>query len=343
MSNDSNLRQSIYLFSILTLAVSLVGTAGYMILEGWSVIDAFYMTAITLTTVGFGEVEPLSAAGRLFTVLLMVTGIGAVAYGFSIISQYLFALSLDSIAKERRMAREVDRLKGHFIVCGYGRVGQNATDTMREEGHDVVILDSAESKLEDIHLDRPDIYYVLGDATDDNILLRAGLKNAQGLLVCTGDDANNLFVVLSARALNPDLLIIARASHSRNESKMIRAGANKVISPYQIGGQRMANSAIRPELLEMLDVVTTRSGLELWLEDVRVEAGSFLANKTLMEADIRRLTGVTVVVLNRAMQNVTSPSGDTRLLALDHLVVIGTRDQVRKLEELAQAPPKQAD
>ena len=338
MSNDSNLRQSIYIFSVSTLVVSLVGTVGYVYLEGWSVIDALYMTAITLTTVGFGEVEPLSPSGRLFTIGLMMTGIGAVAYGFSIISQYLFAVSLDRIAKERRMAREVDRLEGHFIVCGYGRVGKNATDTMREEGHNVVVLDSAEDRLEDIHLDRPDLYYVLGDATDDDILLRAGLAKAQGLLVCTGDDANNLFVVLSARALNPELLIIARASHSRNEAKMIRAGANKVISPYQIGGQRMANSAIRPELLEMLDVVTTRSGLELWLEDVLVDEDSFLANKTLMEADIRRRTGVTVVVLNRAMQNVTSPSGDTRLKAKDHLVVIGTQEQVRKLEKLAEKP-----
>lgn len=335
MSNDSNLRQSIWFFSVTGVAITIIGTFGYMFLEGWNWVDAFYMTMITLTTVGFGEVHELSGAGRLFTVVLMAIGIGAFAYGFSIISQYLFNMSLDRIARERRMAREIDKLKDHFIVCGYGRVGQQATEIIRSENHEVVVVDPAEDKLENLHLDHPDIYYALGDATDDEVLLRAGIMEARGLLVCTGDDADNLFVVLSARALNSGLLIVARASHAQNESKMMRAGANKVISPYQIGGQRMANIAIRPEVLEMLDVVTTSSGLELWLEDIRVQPGSFLENKTLVEADIRRRTGVTVVVLNRALQNTTSPSGDTRLIAQDHLVVIGTREQVAKLEELA--------
>jgi len=271
MGNDSNLRQSIWTFSVTGIAITIIGTVGYVYLEGWGWIDAFYMTMITLTTVGFGEVRPLSGAGRLFTVVLMAIGIGAFAYGFSIISQYLFNMSLDRIARERRMAREIDKLTGHFIVCGYGRVGQRATQIMRGEGHNVVVIDPVEAKLENIHLDQPDLYYVLGDATDDDTLFRARIMEAQGLLVCTGDDADNLFVVLSARALNNNLLIVARASHAPNESKMIRAGANKVISPYQIGGQQMANFAIRPEVLEMLDVVTTSSGLELWLEDIRVQ------------------------------------------------------------------------
>ncbi len=343
MGNDSNLRQTILIFIISSLVISMFGTIGYMLIEEWTAVNAFYMTVITLTTVGFGEVEPLSQAGRLFTVLLMIVGIGAFAYGFSIISQYLFTMSLNQIAKERRMTQKIDKLEGHFIVCGYGRVGQNATETMRDEGHNVVIIDNVENKFEDIQLNHPDLYYVVGDATDDDILLRAGLLKARGLLVCTGDDANNLFVVLSARALHKNLLIVARTSDVHNESKMMRAGADKVISPYRIGGQRMANSLIRPQVLEMLDVVTTRSGLELWLEDVHLLPGSFLDGKTIIEADIRRRTGATVVVLNRAMHNVTSPSGDTQLLAGDHLVVIGTREQVEKLEMLAEGKISKKD
>lgn len=325
------------LIFLLVLVYSL-GTVGYVLIEGWEWIDALYMTAITLTTVGFGEVRTLSTLGRLYTIFLIVIGIGGVSYSFIIISQYLLETSFSSLSRERRMVREVEKLKNHYIVCGYGRVGQQASDMIVQSGYDVVVIDLVGEKVEEVRTEHDNLYYLIGDATDDAILLQAGLDRANGLLVCTGDDANNLFVVLSARSLKKELLIIARSSHHQNESKMVRAGANKVISPYHIGGQRMANFALRPGIVEMLDVVTTSSGLELWLEDVTISPESALVGKSIGEAEIRGRTGVNIVVITRGSRNVMAPSADMTIESGDHMVVVGTRDQVRQLESLAGDP-----
>ncbi len=334
MNDRRELQQRTGFLLIVLIFVFGLGTAGYMVIEGWSAFDSFYMTAITLTTVGFGEVRTLSDGGRIFTVVLLAIGIGGVAYSFSIITQYLFSVSFSRMTREQRMAREIEHLRDHYIICGFGRVGQNAAEILREAPRDVVVIDNDTTAIELLREHKLHLYYLQGDATDDDVLLQAGLTRARGLLVCTGDDANNLFVVISARALQPDLLIISRSSMPQNEAKMRRAGANKVISPYSIGGQRMANFALRPDLSEMLEVVTTNSGLELWLEDITVGPGSQVAGKTLREVEVRGKTGVTVVVLNRRGQNVMAPGADSRLEVGDHLVVIGTREQVANLERM---------
>ncbi|MEM7797911.1 MAG: potassium channel protein, partial [Chloroflexota bacterium] len=315
----------------LLVALFVFGTVGYRAIEGWSLFDSLYMTVITLTTVGYGEIEPLSQTGRIFSMFLMTAGIGVFALGVRSIAEYVISINLGRLNWEVRMQRKIDTLFDHVIVCGFGRVGQNAVNILRAEGKEIVIIDPDEEKLE-VARERDDaLLMIAGDATEDDNLLKAGLKRASSILVCAGDDTDNLFIVLSCRSLAPHISIIARASAVQNESKMIRAGANRVISPYRIGGQQMANCAIRPDIVDVLDVVTTRSGMELWMQDLRLSKNSPLVGKTLLEAHIREETGVTVILINRKGEDMLSPGANTYLLPNDHLIVIGTPSQVEKL------------
>lgn len=311
------------------------GTLGYTLIEGWPWIDSLYMTIITLTTVGFGEVFPLSQQGRLFTIVLILFGIGGVAYTTQFFIEYLFTTSLSDFAKTRRMERTLKQLHNHFVICGHGRVGQTAAETIAQTSDRPIVIIDADPATGDQLRDQGKLC-VTGDATEDDILLKAGINRARGLIVCTGNDTNNLFIVLSARSLNPDLYIVCRSSNNVNEPKMIRAGANRVISPYQIGGQRMGMLMARPNVADVMEVVLLESGLELWLEAVTISEESRMAQRTIAECDIRRQTGVTIVLLRRPGHQVITPAADTVLHPGDELIVLGTRDQVSRLEQIAQ-------
>ena len=303
------------------------GTAGYMIIEGWSVIDAFYMTAITLTTVGFGEVRTLTTYGRIFTVVLLVAGVAFVAYGL----EYLLTANLGDTWRKRRMMRTIENLENHVIVSGYGRVGQSAVASLQNSKRQVVVVEKDPEKvtmLADLGL-----IYLIGDATRDEVLQQAGIDRAWGLLVCTGDDSRNLFIVLSARALNGNLYIVTRSIAAENERKMRRAGANRVVSPYQIGGQHMANIVIRPHVTDFFDVVTLDGGIELWVEELIIGETSSLVGKTVGEANIRQETGVSIIAMLRENHS-SIPKAHTQLQAGDELIVVGTREQLAKLEKL---------
>ncbi len=303
------------------------GTVGYMLIEGWSAIDAFYMTAITLTTVGFGEVRALTVNGRIFTVVLLLAGVAFVAYGL----EYLLTANLGDTWRKRRMMRTIESLENHVIVCGYGRVGQSAVASLVNSKREVVIVEKDPEKEAD--LDQLDLNYLIGDATRDEVLQLAGIDKAWGMLVCTGDDSRNLFIVLSARALNADLYIVARSVDAENDRKMRRAGANRVVSPYQIGGQHMANIIIRPHVTDFFDVVTLDGGIELWVEELAIAKDSLLNGKTVGEAKIRQETGVTIIALLREKHSLI-PDARTRLQAGDELIVLGTREQLAHLEKL---------
>jgi len=308
------------------------GTVGYMLIEGWTIADSFYMTAITLTTVGFGEVRPLSPPGRIFTVLLILSGVGSVAYGLSTLGEYLLTGSVAARLRSRRMTRLIDKLENHVIVCGYGRVGKSAAITLRDSKRPIVILDFDQEQIEDALTAGFTVLHA--DATKDDALIQAGIERAWGLIICTGDDARNLFIVLSARALNPSLYIVARTVDASNEQKMIRAGANRVVSPYRIGGKHMANIVVRPHVTDFLDVVTLDGGIELWLEELVIQPDSVLVGRTVGQSNIRRATGVTLVALLRSGGGTVTPDADTTLEAGDELIVLGTREQLSKLEEL---------
>lgn len=332
----TSIQRRVLNLAIVTLAIYLAGTLGYMLIEGWGLIDAFYMTAITLTTVGFGEVEPLSALGRVFTTLLVFLGVGVFVVGFGIIGEYLLSASLAGEFRKRHIKRMIDKLENHIIICGYGRVGQSAAQALKDSKRPVVILDKSLEKLE--AASEEGFLTLEGDASRDEALREAGIERAWGAIVCTGDDSLNLFVVLSARELNPQLYIVARSVEALNERKMRLAGANRVVSPYQIGGRHMANIMIRPHVTDFFDVVTLDNGLEIWVEELVIDAGSPLAERTVGESDIRRKTGVTLVaVLRQGSGSTVTPDAATRLEAGDELIVLGTREQLAALEELTES------
>lgn len=303
------------------------GTVGYMIIEGWPAIDSFYMTAITLTTVGFGEVRPLTTGGRIFTVALLVAGVAFVAYGL----EYLLTANLGETWRKRRMLQSIENMENHVIVCGYGRVGQSAIASLQNSKRQVVIIENDPDKT--LELEKLGVSYLEGDATRDETLLQAGIERAWGILVCTGDDSRNLFIVLSARALSANLYIVTRSVDAENERKMRRAGANRVVSPYQIGGQHMANIMIRPHVTDFFDVVTLDGGIELWVEELVIGEQSPLVGMTVGQANIRQETGVSIIAMIRENHS-SIPNAHTVMQAGDELIVVGTREQLTKLEKI---------
>lgn len=333
---DNLKRRLLVILSAMAL-ILVLGTGWYTLFEGWSVLDALYMTVITLTTVGFGEVRPLSSESRLFTIFLIIMGVGTVAYGLSSIGEYFLASGMVERIRRRRHMRAIKKLTNHIIICGAGRVGRTAGTALREMRRDFVIID-----------DDPDLVHELqetgwtalnGDATRDETLQEAAIARAAGLLVCTGNDSDNLFIVLSARSLNQDLLIVARSVDAASESKMRLAGADKVISPYQIGGRQMANVVVRPHVAEFVDHVTLDTGLELWLEEVLIAPDSAVAGQTVVEADMRRRTGAILVAMMRGEDQImVTPDENIQLSPGDELIVLGTRSQLNSLEELVGNP-----
>lgn len=320
--------RSILLFN---LGLIMVGSLGYMAIEGWALGDSVYMTVITLGSVGYGEVQPLSTVGRVFTSILIVVGVGSVAVSFTLLVEAVFSAEVRHDIWERRMQAKLDKLEGHVIVCGYGRVGRNAVEVIHHENKRPIVV--IERSHEGVDHDSDHFVLVEGDATEDATLMKAGIERAWGLVVSTGNDSINLFVVLSARTLNPDLTIVARSSSEENNAKMLRAGADRVVSPYDIGGQRMAHSLLRPHLTEFLDVLTTPTGIEMYLEEIDVRDTSGLLNRTLAEVDLRNKTGVTLLAVLRE-SGVVTPDASFRFNASDGLIVIGTREQLDALESL---------
>ncbi|MDT8304656.1 MAG: potassium channel protein [Anaerolineae bacterium] len=328
------LRQRLITFLAMLTFVIGMGTLYYRLVEGWSWVDSLFMTVITLTTVGYGEVQPLDPAGRLFTVVLILLGVSAVAIGFGSLGEYVLASGLLERIRERGMMQTINKLENHVIVCGAGRVGRTAVEALRDMNRPCVIVDSNCELVEEIQ-DGGGVA-LCGDATRDETLLKAGLQRASGLIVSTGSDSDNLFIVLSARTLNPDIFIVSRSIDASSEAKMRRVGADKVVSPYQIGGRHMANVVLRPHVTEFLDVVTLDSGLELWLEEVYVDASSPLAGRTVVESDLRRETGVTLVaVMDAEKGEMLTPDEKMRIKPGDELIVLGTMEQLERLTRLS--------
>ena len=330
---DGFARKRLKVTLVLFLALLVVGTLGYCLIERWTPLDSLYMTVITVTTVGFSEVRPLSAAGRVFTMVLIITGVGGVAYLLGNVVEHIVASEFTDGLARRRRRHMIEHLSGHYIVCGYGRVGRQAAHEFATMGVPLVVVDEAPRAVAAAVADG--CLAIEGDATSDAVLLRAGIERAAGLLTTLDSDAENLYVVLSARGLRPDVLIVARAEQEQSEAKMLRAGANRVLSPSLLGGRRMAALALRPNVVQFLDVVMHSEDLELWLEEVEVLEGSPLAGETLQTAQVRQRTGATVVAVVGADGALTSnPSPDTALLPGSRAIALGTRSQLRRFCDL---------
>ncbi len=330
----TQVRRRLALFALVLLLMAVAGSIGFVLIEGWTFAESLYMTVLTLSTVGFAEVHPLSTGGRAFTTALIVAGIATVAYLFSAVSQYVVSGELRGTIRSRRMRQRIEALTGHYVVCGFGRVGREVVADLREKGHECVVV---EMHSADHDHEKEDILWVNGDAADDESLRSAGIERARGLVVATGDDPTNLFVTVSAHALNPDLCIVARMNDESSGPKLLRAGATHVISPYTISGRRIAAQLVSPALTDFLDVVMHSGDLELWLEECRVSNDSEIQGKTVGEANVRQATGANVLAVRRGKDGtiLTNPALDMRFESGDVLIALGTRDQLSELNRAA--------
>jgi voltage-gated potassium channel len=316
--------------AIVIAAVVLTGTLGYMLIEGWGVLDSLYMTVTTIATVGFGETHPLSPRGRLFTIGLIVLGVGGALYLLTAMMQYVFEGHLGRNLERRRMQQRIEDLRDHFILCGFGRVGRQVARDFRLAKQPFVIIDVNQASVDEA----ADEGYpcVRGDAAADDTLRRAGIERARGLVTCVDSDADNVFVTLSARALRAELFIVARSNTEDAAPKLHRAGADRVVSPYSIGGRQMAMLATRPAAVEFVDRVLSRADVDLLLEDFAVREGSPLVGRTVREVGQTIAPGVLILAIRRRDKLVTQPSDDTAVAVGDELVAFGTSAQLRALE-----------
>lgn len=311
------------------------GTLGYMVLEGWSLLDSLYMTIITITTIGYGEVHALDGdpAGRLFTIILIIIGVGSTFYALGLIFQMFLEGHIRSVLGRRKMRHEVRHLKDHLIVCGYGRVGQQVVQELRKRKAKLVVIENDPELIEE--LAQENILYVPGDSTSDDILETAGVERARGLIVAIPGEADNVLIALSARQMNPNLVITARADSPRGESKMLLAGASQVVCPHRIGGIRMALSTISPNVVDFMEIASGDGGAGPRMEEIRVGAGSPLAGQTLMDSPLRSELDIVVVAIKKTEGKlVFNPRSDTRIKAEDILIVVGESANLEKLQKL---------
>lgn len=313
-----------------------IGVTGYHLIEGWNLLDSVYMTVLTLSTVGFSEVHPLSPAGRVFTMCLIVGGGIFAAYALSTIANLFFSGEWRERWENKRRTHMLNQLKEHVIVCGYGRVGRNVVEELKAEGIPCVVLDLSPEKVTAARMDGA--LALLGDAANDARLREAGIDKARGLVAAAKSDAENVFVVLTARSLRPDLSIVARADLEESEPKLLRAGANRVIMPYHITGRRLVTMLVRPHVADFLDEVTHASGLELLLEQAQVSARSPLAGKSLADVQLNHRLDLTFLACKQADGRWnTKPNGATAVESGCQLIALGTQEQLQRLIDLANA------
>jgi voltage-gated potassium channel len=311
------------------------GTAGYVFLEGWPLLDALYMTVITVATVGYREVHPLSASGLVFTMVLIVFGVGGALYLLTQMAELVVDGRLRAGLRRSAMERMIGKLNGHIVVCGYGRFGRVVADELRRAGETVVVIDLSPG-LED-ELASTGIPFVIGTAASDETLVRAGVPKARAVVVATSSDADNVFITLAARELNPQVQIYARGETDTAARRLERAGACSVTSPFRIGGQRVAASILRPSVVDFLEIGRPRQGGEVDLEELRVSPGSALEGQCVRAVE-DRAPGVRVVAVKRAGEAMLlAPGAETTLGPGDHVVAIGGRAPLLRLAELAGA------
>ena len=315
-----------------------VGTVGYALLEGWGLLDSLYMAFITLSTIGFTEVRELSNAGRVFTIVFATIGIGFLAF---VATRWTRLLVAGTLIRNRRRMYRIKHMRNHYIICGYGRVGKDVTDMLLGAGKSLVVLDKNENLVK--HLTEIGIDAFTGDATQDSALLSVGIKNAIGLITLLPDDAQNVYVTLVARENNPELFILARASDAASRRHILQAGASKVVSPVQVGAQRMAQVVLRPHVDQFMSHVLQADDLGLSMEQVLIEEGAPLAGRSIEEADFRRLweTIVIAIVKGDTTQDTHFHPGPDAMIEVGNiLIVFGSTEMIGKLMKEGCLPPK---
>jgi len=323
------LRNLRFLAGALLFMIAL-GTAGFHYIEGWPWFDGFYMVITTLTTIGYQEVHPLSHAGRMFNIVIILGGVSLLFLAIGALTQALLEFELQSFFGRRRMEREIGRLTDHYILCGAGRVGRSAARELARRPAPFVIIENNEAKAQKFASEN--WLMMVGDATQEQTLRDAQIESARGLVAATTTDATNLYIVLTARSLNPRLRIIARASEEMAEKHLLTAGADSVVSPYVFAGQRIAHSFLRPHVVSFLDTATTHLGMDLEIGEVPVRSGSAFAGKTIENSRIRQDRGVIILAIKREAGMRFNPAPDDRIEVGDFLIAMGEPQQLRELE-----------
>ncbi|MEW6418518.1 MAG: potassium channel protein [Nitrospirota bacterium] len=326
------LRRRLILSAVLIVFIISFGTTGYMVIEGWSFLDSIYMTVITLTTVGYKEIKDLSSTGRLFTITLIISGVGTVLYVLRTGAQFILEGELQQLFGRRRLEKKISGLKGHYIICGYGRMGKIISKELKKENLNFVVIEKKPEILEE----KEDVIFLEGDATKDEILKEAGIGRAKCLISVLPTDAENLFVVLSARGLNPSIFIVARAGEEGSEKKLLRAGADRVVSPYYIGGLRIAHTVLRPAVVDFIEFATTSGNIDLQIEEVPIHGNSRLAGLTLDQCGIGRDLGVIIVAIKQPSGEMKfNPTFSSTINAGDTLIAVGEISKLKMLENMA--------
>jgi len=326
MTDSKKLR---YALSML-IGIIAFGTVGYYLIENMTLFEAFYMTIITLSTVGFSEVIPLSQAGRAITVFIIVLGISVGAYTIGMLVRALVEGELVKIFGRRKVQKQVSGLKNHFIICGFGRIGRIICSELDADNIDFVVIEQDPSVIE--HIEARKYLYLEMDATTEEALMQAGVMKAKGIVTAVNSDANNVFITMTAKSLRPDVFVLARASEEKNEPKLLRAGANRVVSPYLIGGRRIAQMLKRPTVVDFVDIAMMGSHLGLMMEEAKIGEKSSLIGKNLIDSHLRKDYGVIIVAIKKQSGDmVFNPTPAEKLDAGDVIVVIGKKEDMKRM------------
>ena len=327
------LLRRIFLIVGLLVFVLVVGTIGFVFIENYPWFDAFYMTLTTITTVGYGEIRPLSHTGRLFNSFLIVFGVSTIFLASGAMTQTIITFELQDRYGKRRKKRMIEKLYDHFIICGYGRVGRHASQEFLRANVPFLVIDLSEERVEKAM--SAGLLAAVADATSDDALRHAGIMRARGLISALPTDAENLFVILSARTLNPGLTVVTRASEEEAEEKLRRAGADTVFTPYSMTGRQLADSLLRPHVVEFMDFGRSNIGPEVTVEQVCVSQGAELTRKTFGQLTELRRSGVIVLAIRKkGGETIFNPPPEFEISAGDHLIVMGERAGLQKLEQI---------
>jgi voltage-gated potassium channel len=307
-----------------------IGSIGYMTIEGWSLFDSLYMTVITITTVGFREVKDISVAGRLFTILLIFSGMGIIAYIVGLTAQGMIELQIRTIIGRRKLDLQIKKIKDHFIICGFGRIGRVICKELHTKKIPMLVIENSQENRE--LLDMESIPYIIDDATSENVLLEAGIERARGLISVVASDADNLFITLTARGLNHSAFILARADEEKSEKKLLRAGADKVFLPYTIGGLKMAQSITKPAVTDFIEFTVHNKDMGLEMGELNVDENSRLNGLKLMDSGIRQEMDIIIVAIRKKTGEMSfNPSSETEIEAGDTLIALGKSMDLDKL------------
>ncbi len=316
---------------LILVGVIIFGMAGFMVIEGWNFFDAIYMTIISITTTGYREVHPLSAVGKIFTLFVIIFGVVAIAYIGGRLAQFFVEAY---VFRRRKMEKKLKVLSGHYIICGYGRMGKKICEELSANKASFVVIENDNKEIE--NLSHHDYIYIQGDATDDETLQKACIKEAKGLVAVLRSEAENVFTTLSARVLNPEIFIVSRAVEEGTESKLLKAGANRVVKPYEIGGHRMSQVLLRPGVVEFIDIIARDKRIDLKIEEIEVRPGSSLVGQKLVEAPIRNKLNIIIVAISRTDGNVIyNPQSDVVIEENTKLIVIGEENNISELIKIA--------